>query len=174
MAPGLTRTTSAAGLALQDKRGNDMAIVIDNGNTTPLSTPDRWTPRLNGKMFCSPACGGKCKKADFDLATDGASALVSQLGRGWEPRVWENLGWHFEATKRGATVSVDDNAQYQASIRFRMDERIQLCVSETRSSPREAVEAVIAGIDARIAILKRALLSLSLATLEIQDAPELR
>jgi len=106
------------------------------------------------------------------LATNGAYALVSQLGSGWEPHVWENLGWHFEATKRGATVSVDENAQYEASIRFHMEERTELCVSETRSTPREAVEAVIAGIDARIAILKRALLSLSLAPLEIQDVSE--
>lgn len=151
-----------------------MSIIIDNGNVTPLSTPDRWTPKLNGKIFCSPACGAQCKKADFDLATNGASALVGQLGSGWEPHVWENLGWHFEATKRGATVSVDESAQYEASIRFHMDERIELCVSETRATPREAVEAVIAGIDARVAILKRALLSLSFAPLEIQDVSELR
>ncbi len=146
-----------------------MDIVIDNGNVSPLITPDRWTPKLNGKVYCSPACGAKCLKVDFDLATEGANALVVQLGSGWMPHVWENFGWHFEAKKRGATVSVDSNGLYEATIRFWMDERIELCVSETRGSPREAVDAVIGGINARIATLKRALLSLSLAPLEIQD-----
>lgn len=146
-----------------------MSIVIDNGNVNPLSTPDRWTPKLRGKIFCSPACGCECKKADFDLSTAGALALVKQLGSGWQPHVWENCGWHFNAKKRGATVSVDDSGLYEATIRFQMDERFELCVAETRGSPREAVEAVIEGINARIATLKRALLSLSLADLEIQD-----
>lgn len=27
-----------------------------------------------------------------------AAALVNELGDGWEPKVWENLGWHYAAT----------------------------------------------------------------------------
>lgn len=146
-----------------------MHFVIDNGNVTPLASPDRWTPVLKGKTFCSPACGCKCSKAAFDAATDGARTLVNQLGSGWEPRVWENGGWHFEAAKRGATVSVDDDGQYEAVIRFHMEERTELCVSETRRSAREAVEAVVENLNGRVAILRRALLSLSLAPLEITD-----
>lgn len=99
----------------------------------------------------------KMQKKDFDEATERAHALASQLGYGWEPRVWENGGWHFEAAKRGATVSVVDDSQYEASIRFYMDECIELCVSETRESPVQAVEAVIEGLNARIKVLQRAL-----------------
>lgn len=146
-----------------------MSFVIDSGNVTPPSLPDRWTPRLNGEIFCSPACGNQCTRADFDLATHGAHTLVGQLGSGWQPHVWENCGWHFEAVKRNATVVVVDGHRHMASIRFHMDDRTELCVSEVRDSPREAVEAVVEGINKRIATLQRALLSLSLAPLEIED-----
>lgn len=147
-----------------------MPVTLENGNTTPLSMPDRWTPILDGDVYCSPACGGGCKKADFDQATESANALVAQLGIGWQPRVWENLGWHYEATKRSATVTADRNGLYTADIRFYMSEGIQSCISETRSCPRDAVGAVIEVLNDRIAVLKRALVSLAIDPLEIQDA----
>ena len=144
-----------------------MKTVIDNGNPTPLKSDDRWTPKLNGKIFCSPACGAKCTKKDFDEATENARVLASQLGYGWEPRVWENLGWHFEVTKRDATVSLVDDSTYEASIRFYMDERTQLCVSETRNSPAGAVEAVIENLNERIKVLQRVLNSVSPEPLQL-------
>lgn len=57
-----------------------------------------WVPKRNGKYYCSPACGGGhfCLHADFLLATRRANALVKLLGKTWKPRVWENLGWHYE------------------------------------------------------------------------------
>lgn len=134
-----------------------MSTVIDNGNPTPLATDDGWTPKLKGAIFCSPACGANCTKKNFDEATENARRLANQLGHGWEPHVWENLGWHFEVTKRGATVSVVDGAEYEASIRFRMDERTELCISERRSSPVSAVEAVVENLNVRIRALQRAL-----------------
>ena len=146
-----------------------MKDVFDNGNPTPLKVDDRWTPKLTGEIYCSPACGSKCKKQDFDKATERAHALASQLGYGWEPRVWENCGWYFEAAKRGATVSVVDDSQYEASIRFYMDERIELCVSETRNSPAEAVEAVVEGLNARIKVLQRALNAVSPEPLQLAE-----
>jgi hypothetical protein len=147
-----------------------MHVTIENGNPTPISMPDRWTPRLNGKVFCSPACGHGCKKADFDLATANANALIAKLGAGWQPRVWENGGWHFEATKRGASVTADRNGQYTADIRFHMSESHESCITETSNCPREAVAAVVAVLNERIAVLKRALVSLAIDPLEIQDA----
>lgn len=146
-----------------------MTIVIDNGNPTPLKVDDRWTPKLAGEIFCSPACGAKCRKKDFDEATERAHVLASQLGYGWESHVWENMGWHFEATKRGATVSVVEDSQYEASIRFYMDERTELCVSETRNSPAEAVAAVVEGLNARIKVLQRALNAVSPEPLQLAE-----
>ena len=144
-----------------------MTTIIDNGNPTPLKADDRWTPKLAGEIFCSPACGANCTKKNFDEATESARVLASQLGYGWEPRVWENMGWHFEAAKRGATVSAVDDSEYEASIRFYMDERTELCVSETRNSPAQAVEAVVEGLNARIKALRRALNAISPEPLQL-------
>lgn len=60
--------------------------------------PLSWEPRLNGKIYCAPACGGGCTKAAYDKAVSDAAVLVSKLcGKGWKSVVWENLGWHYKA-----------------------------------------------------------------------------
>lgn len=146
-----------------------MKDVIDNGIQTPPKVPGEWTPILSGEIFCSPACGGKCKKKDFDEATERARALASHLGYGWEPHVWENLGWHFEAKKREATVTVVEGSQYEASIRFYMDRDglNEVYLAETRDSPVQAVEAVVDVLNARIKALQRALVAVSPDPLQI-------
>lgn len=58
-----------------------------------------WTPILKGDVYCSPRCGMNCKKAWHDDAVEKAAALAARLGAGWEPRVWENLGWHYSVNK---------------------------------------------------------------------------
>lgn len=59
-----------------------------------------WTPRtLPGGIYCSPACGAACKKADHDRAVKKSAALARHLGEGWAPRVWENMGWHWAVQK---------------------------------------------------------------------------
>ena len=55
-----------------------------------------WTPKREGAVYCSPACGNGCKWVDYKLASHKASKLAGRLGAGWKPRVWENLGWHWE------------------------------------------------------------------------------
>lgn len=146
-----------------------MSYVIDNGNPNPVSRGDRWTPKLKGNVFCSPACGFGCKKADFDRASARANALAANLGPGWQPDVWENGGWYWEVKKGAATVRPDDDDGFVADIRFSLDDVHETCVREARADPREAVEAVIAVLDRKVAVLKRALLSVSLAPAEIQD-----
>lgn len=64
----------------------------------------RWTPVRNGRVFCSPACGGRCTFAEYTKANKDAENLARTLGAGWKPRVWENLGWHFSAEKADASV----------------------------------------------------------------------
>lgn len=66
-----------------------------------------WTPRLSadGVHYCSPACSGKfCRKDWYDAAVAQADRLAEELGEGWRPRVWENLGWHWRAEKGVAVV----------------------------------------------------------------------
>lgn len=61
----------------------------------------RWTPVLNGDKYCAPACGSGCTKAAYDLARANALTLATELGEGWEPNVWENMGWHYSAIHSG-------------------------------------------------------------------------
>lgn len=146
-----------------------MSIIIENGNVTPLSTGDRWSPILNGEIFCAPACGCQCKKVDFDRATERAAAIAHQLGSGWYPHVWENCGWHFSVKKGAATVSVYEDGCYTASVEYSFSDKAVENISETRDDPRKAVEAAVDNLQSKIAALKRTLFSVSLSPAEIQD-----
>ena len=63
-----------------------------------------WTPKRDGEVYCSPACGYKCKYLDYLDAVEKAKTLCAALGppSKWKPYVWENIGWHYRA------VSYDD------------------------------------------------------------------
>lgn len=58
-----------------------------------------WKPKRRGNIYCAPACGRGCTYAEFVLAQTQGKRLAKRLGRGWEARIWENLGWHYEAVK---------------------------------------------------------------------------
>lgn len=66
----------------------------------------RWKPRLRGLIYCSPGCGGDCKRADYERAKENAAKLATLLGPGWKPSVWENLGWHFAAQHVSGNANV--------------------------------------------------------------------
>jgi hypothetical protein len=55
----------------------------------------KWTPVLDGAIYCSPSCGGHCTKAAYDAAVAAANKLAFEMGPKWKPHVWENLGWHY-------------------------------------------------------------------------------
>jgi hypothetical protein len=53
-------------------------------------------PVRNGDIYCAPSCGRGCTWAEYQRAEAEARGLAAGLGPSWEPRVWENLGWHFD------------------------------------------------------------------------------
>lgn len=67
-----------------------------------------WTPRRRGEIYCSPLCGAKCTHAAFVEANRKSAALCERLGKGWTPRVWENMGWHYSAQKGVAEMHVNE------------------------------------------------------------------
>lgn len=69
-------------------------------------TPLSWTARRRGDVYCAPACGFGCKWTAYETAVENASALAAQLGEGWEPRVWENVGWHYSAQTTDRRIKV--------------------------------------------------------------------
>lgn len=78
-----------------------------------------WTPHLIGDTYCSSACGHGCTKAAYDEARRKGLALHNKMiGKAWQIRVWENLGWHYEifredrATHFYCSVSEDQDGRY--------------------------------------------------------------
>jgi hypothetical protein len=65
-----------------------------------------WTPVRKGAVFCSPACGLGCLHVDYLAARNNAAHLAELLGQRWQPRVWENLGWHYAAEIPAVRVQV--------------------------------------------------------------------
>ena len=70
-----------------------------------MSRDERWTPVQDGDIYCSPACGFKCTLQAYSAAVRACADLCATMGAGWEPRVWENAGWHYEARKGNSHVS---------------------------------------------------------------------
>jgi hypothetical protein len=64
-----------------------------------------WTPRSRGNIYCSSACGHGCKRADYEKAVASAEQFANGLGRGWKPRVWENMGWHWSVSNGEFRIS---------------------------------------------------------------------
>lgn len=148
-----------------------MTETFDNGNPTPLSSGDRWTPVRDGDIFCAPACGCKCKLVDFERATASAAALVAELGDGWQPRVWENCGWHFSAGKGAATVDYSENGgHFTASIDAGVFQERHEQFRADGNSPRAAMEAVLVEVEYKISALKRTASSAALEPLKIKYA----
>ncbi|NRF83817.1 hypothetical protein HQ619_07740 [Burkholderia gladioli] len=146
-----------------------MTCVIDNGNANPISLGDGWTPRLTGKIYCSPACGFGCTKDDFDRASALAYAFATNLGSGWQAHVWENGGWHWEVTKGAAILRPTHDGRFHAEIRFMFNDTHETLIRETRRDAREAVQAVIDTLDQKVRVLKRAIVSMSLSSAAIED-----
>lgn len=68
--------------------------------SAPVKTePGRESIR-SGESRTSPRCGRGCTYAAFERATLLAQKMATELGVGWEPWVFENLGWHYAARRR--------------------------------------------------------------------------
>lgn len=74
--------------------------------TTDVDTEEqRWKPRRKaGGVYCSPACGSNCRRVDYTAAVRDSGGLAKRMGAGWEMRVWENMGWHWEIQKGVAHI----------------------------------------------------------------------
>lgn len=69
-------------------------------------TEQDFLPRSRGRgVFCSNACGFNCTRHAYDRVVKESDRLAKRLGEGWETRVWDNLGWHYEVHKGVLHVS---------------------------------------------------------------------
>lgn len=107
-----------------------------------------WTPRRRGEIYCSPLCGGKCTHAAFEEAHRNAAALCERLGKGWFPRVWENMGWHYSAQKGVAEMHVTEyrlKGRVTTSYSVYFNSVQQTVASAT--SPEDALRTVARTLD---------------------------
>ncbi len=68
-----------------------------------------WKPKKNGTIYCSPLCGGGCTHVAFENATRQAKVFARIMGKGFKPRVWENLGWHWEIKSKCERLSISSS-----------------------------------------------------------------
>lgn len=111
-----------------------------------------WVAVRRGKIYCAPACGSNCTFAAFSKATELASKLCAKLGPEWEPRITENMGWHYRAVALGGLVVVNPcEDEYYAAYCSSGD---GVCmesgfISGYHGDPRKAVDELIEKITAQ-------------------------
>lgn len=103
---------------------------------------DDNSPVQVGNTYCSPACGRGCELAQYRKAVRGAAALQKKLKGNWEGRVFEKLGWHFEANSGPLTVSGDYHGK-RGTVRYTCYLKGHLVVNASYGDPREAVAKVL-------------------------------
>lgn len=68
-----------------------------------------------GETYCSPRCGGRCRKSDYDFVVASSLELARQMGDGWDTHVWENLGWHYRVFK--GVAAIHPNYRHTLTVR---------------------------------------------------------
>src|SRR5271170_7592802 len=114
-----------------------------------------WKARTqSGGIYCSPACGARCRQAAYDRAKVESAALAKRLGQGWQPVVWENMGWYWSVEKcglslrqtyRGSTIIGDYRLISRYTCYFNNDVRQVVTDGRTPESPIE--KAIIVARD---------------------------
>ncbi|EOZ8645590.1 hypothetical protein ACQWTT_001341 [Acinetobacter baumannii] len=111
--------------------------IYEHDETAVGALNPRWIPVLSGEIYCSPACGGKCKKAAYDKAVAESNEIAQILGEGWVPTVFENLGWHWKVEKGAIEVSLSTTGKYCSAMQFDLNQNFFFTAED--SDPREAV-----------------------------------
>lgn len=108
-----------------------------------------WTPVRKGAIFCSPACGGGCKREDYEIAIIKANALAKrctkEIGGEWVIHVHENLGWHWSVIQKKTNIKISKGGygNYYAAA-FAGGTPIQVSLHpQTFDSPKEAYDAQV-------------------------------
>lgn len=121
--------------------------AMSPADSVPAAAVDRWKPVARpGGVYCSPACGHGCLRAEHDKAHEDAKALSALLGEGWTYRVWENLGWHYAVKSPCTRMEIHHSRYGNRSIytAFLGDYgSIGGHWTASREDPKEAIRAVV-------------------------------
>src|SRR5882724_6015615 len=77
-----------------------------------------WTPIKRGDMYCSPACGGNCKRSAYDAAVKRAKDAIASMPhpQNWEMRLNENMGWYSSIFCGGMTIICEPHGSFWALL----------------------------------------------------------
>lgn len=117
-----------------------------------------WVPIHRGRIYCSPACGLGCTRAEYEKAFKDCADLCKLLGPGWEPEVWENLGWHYACNKgvlRLHPIIDRRNGNRLVSYMAYFNGSTQLV--EQHEEAKSAVSAVVQAVKRHIGVMCRQL-----------------
>ncbi len=115
----------------------------EHGNLINRVTELSWDAKDKGGRYCAPACGRGCTTKERDIAVASAALLARTLGPGWEPEVWENLGWHYEVRSPCGRLSVHPSGT--GFIAFLGESGgIGGRWAERGDTPQEAIDATVA------------------------------
>jgi hypothetical protein len=121
------------------------------------SSEANWKPVRKGAIFCSPACGGGCTRADYLRAVQGAKQMRNQLrGHGWQVVTVEGDSWNVKAASGPLTILSDYRGK-GGKVRYACSMGGNLPGYVTFDEPNEAVEYTvnhcIAGADMGLGML---------------------
>lgn len=74
--------------------------------------------RNRGGIYCGPDCGMGCTRESYNDKRAHLSQLIDQLGKGWTGRMWDNLGWHWEAISPCRRIHVSYNETHGVASRW--------------------------------------------------------
>lgn len=58
------------------------------------------------EIVCAERCGRNCTRAEYLAVAAQAEQAEKEAGEGWEARVWDNLGWHWQLEALDGLVQV--------------------------------------------------------------------
>lgn len=90
----------------------------------------------------------------YQAAVRKAKTLAKRCGPGWEPWVWENLGWHFCAVRNQSRLYPQRARDYWCSLMLAgmqfqgFGKSPEEAIKEAEKSARERFEALQKGLQA--------------------------
>ena len=81
-------------------------------------------------------------------ATDAAEKLAKKMGSGWKPRVWENMGWHYDVSNGVVRLSpfICRGELVTYTVYFNTVQQVVASSKKPKKAMRKAIKKVKANI----------------------------
>lgn len=120
-------------------------------------------PVRKGDLYCSPSCGGKCTWAEYQRAQRRSRTLAASLrkryGGKWDPRVWENLGWHYAVVSHQGVITVSPYLTGEKIVGYSalIGQKWSSIAATPKTAIREALKAAMEDVKKINAVLLSAM-----------------